>query len=158
MDGGRTQSTLSTGLPSGNILPSNPKKRQATTSIDAPPAKKSCGCHIVTNTVNNMMHEWFLEENKIYLEDNTTLSQQLEEATRLLLAERRRSQLLRTQLEASRRYSRMVAQWVPQVEEMFQGDFQTVVEIQDQQTQQLEEELRLEDPGEETEPETDSEE
>lgn len=104
-----------------------------------------------------MMEEWFLEENKIYLEDNTNLAGQLEECTRLLMAERRRSQLLRTQLEASRRYSQMVAQWVPQVEEMFNGDFATMLEIQRTQDQELEDILRAEEPGDETETEDEGE-
>ncbi len=45
----------------------------------------------------------------------------------------------------------MVAMWVPQVEEMFNGDYEMIVQVQTQQANELEEQFRQEDPGEETE-------
>lgn len=158
-NGNRPVNAPRTRVPGGDLLPSGAQKKRTsnvacgTETELAPVAKKPCHCRIVADTVGSMMHEWFLEENKIYEEDNTTLAEQLEEATRLLNAERRRSNLLRNQLSASRRYSRMVAQWVPQVEEMFNGDYEMIIQIQNDQEAQLEDEIRAEDPGEETEPE-----
>lgn len=158
-NGSRAVNAPSTRRASGDLLPSSAKAKRTSDmvggseAIVAPVAKKPCHCRIVADTVGSMMHEWFLEENKIYAEDNTTLEQQLEECTRMLRNERRRNQLLRDQLNASRRYSRMVAMWVPQVEEMFNGDYEMIVQVQTQQANELEEQFRQEDPGEETEEE-----
>lgn len=138
---------------SGDLLPRSTEKRKADTTSDAPAAKKACGCSIVKDTVLAMMEDHYTQDNKALGEDNLRLASQLEEATRFLLQSRRREHLLRVQLEAAHRYSRMVAQWVPQVEEMFSGDLETIINIQAEQTEQLEQEIRDEDPGETTEEE-----
>lgn len=113
---------------------------------DQRPTQRPRPANVVADTVNLMMGEWYTQENR-------ALEEQLEEATRFLNQERRRSQLLRTQLESSKRYSRMVAMWVPQVEEMFNGDLEAMEQIFSDQNEELEGNIRDEDPGETTEEE-----
>ena len=113
---------------------------------DQRPTQRPRPANIVADTVNLMMGEWYTQENR-------ALEDQLEEATRFLNQERRRSQLLRTQLESSMRFIRMVQTWVPQVEEMFNGDLEGMQQIFSDQTEELEGNIRDEDPGETTEEE-----
>lgn len=113
---------------------------------DQRPTQRPRPASVVADTVNLMMGEWYTQENR-------ALEDQLEEATRFLNQERRRSQLLRTQLESSLRFIRMVQTWVPQVEEMFNGDLAGMEQIFQDQNEELEGNIREEDPGETTEEE-----
>lgn len=119
-------------------------KRTIETQTDTA-SKKARHSTIVGDTVKRMMDTWYYEENVILKEMLEQNEKDFEAMRRKFLRQQahndRRLHLLEVQLNASHRYQRMVEEWVPQVREMFAGDFHDVVEIRIHQRIELEEQL-----------------
>lgn len=107
---------------------------------------------LVRGAVEAAMGSWFKEENDILTESCNEQAKMIQEladdrATLTLALARmeRRNTLLEIQLNAAHRYSRMVADWVPQVNQMFGGDLDDMLAIQQQQVLDLEAETDTEE-------------
>lgn len=109
-------------------------------------SKKARHSTIVGDTVKRMMDTWHYEENVLLHEMLLEKEKDFEEMRRKFIREKahqeRRVHLLEVQLNAAHRYQRMVEEWVPQVREMFAGDFHDLVEIRIHQRIQLEEQIQ----------------
>lgn len=107
--------------------------------------KKARHSTVVRDTVLTMMDNFFIEENEYLMEDNEAQQIAIDALHKDKAQLQRRIHLLEIQLEAAHRYSRMVEQWVPQVRLMFAGDLQDMLQIQAQQTADLEAETETEE-------------
>jgi len=114
--------------------------------------KKTDHTILIRGAVEAAMGSWFKEENDILTETCNEQGGMIQEladdraALTLALARmEQRNRLLEVQLAAAHRYSRMVADWIPQVNEMFGGDLDDMIEIQRQQELDLEAETDTEE-------------
>jgi len=121
------------------------KLKRSAVDQAAAASKKARHSTIVSDTVKRMMDTWHYEENVILKEELEQKERDFEIMRRKFLRQQahndRRLHLLEVQLNASHRYQRMVEEWVPQVREMFAGDFHDLVEIRLFQRIELEEQL-----------------
>lgn len=167
-NGGFSCSTCNRNAPSSKPSVTNGclGKRSADVSsqTDKVVEKKARIRGVVQDTVLNMMEKWYLEENWILEDDcakmQATLDSQAKEIAALkrqLIRKDQQQHLHAIQLNACHRYSRMVETWCPQVREMFNGDLDSMLEIQREQQWDLEMEWdhqdRLFNDQEETEDE-----
>lgn len=133
-----------------------------TETLETPLAKQARHSNTVTNTVATIMDGWFKEENDLLTEDLqqkegriNTLELALDTKNKDIRKKDAKITLLELQLQAALRYSQMVEQWCPQVQEMFSGDRDDMIAIQGVQNLQLQSlfEAIDEDNGQETEEE-----
>lgn len=118
-------------------------KRPSSTAPVMDTKREARHSRIVTDTVTTLMDSYFLEENNLLMDDNQSLVESLDEMRKTAARLQRRLELSEIQLNASRRYAAMITTWCPQVREMFDRDFEAMLEIQAEQTVTLEENLEL---------------